>query len=317
MSISQPPLVPSGEQFEIASDDQRAVVVEVGGGLRSYVVGPTEVLDGYELGERCTGARGQPLIPWPNRLEDGVYEFAGIRQQLPLSEPDKRNAIHGLCRWASWTARERDAKRIVLGHRLHPQSGWPYALDLRIEYALDPAGLTVRTTATNLSGDSCPYGAGAHPYLRLDTATVDSLVLQAPGRRRLLLDDRGLPTGSEAVDGTPFDFLAGRGVGAIQLDTGYTELRRDEDGLARVRLSRADGSRSVVLWLDEHHRYLMLFTGDSLPDPARRRRALGVEPMTCAPNALRSGDGLITLKPCESFTSVWGISAAQEHEPRR
>ncbi len=25
----------------------------------------------------CTGGRGQILAPWPNRLEDGTYEFAG------------------------------------------------------------------------------------------------------------------------------------------------------------------------------------------------------------------------------------------------
>ena len=49
----------------------------------------------------------------------------------------------------------------------------------------------------------------------------------------------------------------------------------------------------------------MLFTGDPLPDVARR--SLAVEPMTCAPNAFRSGDGLIRLEPGESATSSWGI----------
>jgi aldose 1-epimerase len=314
LSISRPLVAPSGTQFEIAYGEQRAIAVEVGGGLRSYGVGAIDILDGYELTERCTGARGQLLIPWPNRLEDGAYEFAGVHQQLPLSEPDNHNAIHGLARWASWTACERDEMRVVLGYRLHPQSGWPHALDLRIEYALGPEGLTVRTTAVNLGEGSCPYGAGAHPYLRLDTATIDSLLLQAPGRRHLLLDDRGIPTGSEVVDGTAFDFLAGRELGTTRLDTGYTDLERDADGLARVRLSRPDGRRSVTLWLDRHHPYLMLFTGDSLPDTARRRRGLGVEPMTCAPNALRSGEGLVTLEAGESFTSTWGISAqVNEH----
>ena len=40
-------LSPSGEQFEIAFEDQRAVVVEVGGGLRTYSVDGREVIDGY------------------------------------------------------------------------------------------------------------------------------------------------------------------------------------------------------------------------------------------------------------------------------
>jgi aldose 1-epimerase len=37
---------PSGEQVELAFGDQRAVVVEVGGGLRAYSTGGRPVLDG-------------------------------------------------------------------------------------------------------------------------------------------------------------------------------------------------------------------------------------------------------------------------------
>ncbi|MGI8451517.1 MAG: hypothetical protein ACR2MP_30900 [Streptosporangiaceae bacterium] len=84
---------PSGQQFEI---QHRATVAEVGGGLRSCRLDGEEVLDGYGLDERCTGARGLPLIPWPNRIEDGAYRFDGTGYQVPLTEPDAHNAIHGL-----------------------------------------------------------------------------------------------------------------------------------------------------------------------------------------------------------------------------
>ena len=82
--------LPSGEQIEIRAGDQRVVVVEVGGGLRSYTAGGRDVLDGYGADEMATAGRGQVLIPWPNRLEDGAYEFAGSRHQLPLNEPEAR-----------------------------------------------------------------------------------------------------------------------------------------------------------------------------------------------------------------------------------
>ena len=52
----------------------------------------------------------------------------------------------------------------------------------------------------------------------------------------------------------------------------------------------------------------MLFPGDLLADV--NRRSLGIEPMTCAPNAFQSGDGLITLEPGESFAAAWGIEPA-------
>jgi galactose mutarotase-like enzyme len=63
---------PSGEQITIAARDQEAVVVEVGGGLRSYSVGGRELVDGYRADEMSSSGRGQVLIPWPNRLEDGL-----------------------------------------------------------------------------------------------------------------------------------------------------------------------------------------------------------------------------------------------------
>ncbi len=295
---------PSGRQVEIALGELRAWVVEVGGGLRAYCVGGREVLDGYAAEEICSSARGQCLLPWPNRIRDGTYEFAGVRQQLPLTEPERRNAIHGLTRWANWIVAEQALDRVTMEYLLHPQPGYPHALALAVEYCLDADGLTVSTTATNLGANACPYGAGAHPYLTVGTPTVDSVVLQAPGSTRLRSDERGIPTGFEPVDGSEYDFRRPRLIGSTKLDTAFTDLQRDDDGRARVHVASPDGE-AATLWLDERYRYLMLFTGDPLPDV--NRRSLGIEPMTCAPNAFGSGEGLIILEPGESFTAHWGI----------
>ena len=99
--------------------------------------------------------------------------------------------------------------------------------------------------------------------------------------------------------------------GATQLDTAFGDLARDGRGRGRatVRLRASDGA-GVDLWLDEHDRYLMLFTGDALAQPERRRCSLAVDPMTCVPDAFRSGDGLWALRPGESLTCAWGIRAA-------
>ena len=61
-------IAPSGEQITIGAGDQQAVVVEVGGGLRSYSAGGRELVDGYRADEMSSSGRGQVLIPWPNRL---------------------------------------------------------------------------------------------------------------------------------------------------------------------------------------------------------------------------------------------------------
>jgi len=299
------PRPPSGEQVEIALGDQRAVVVEIGGGLRTYSAAGRDLLDGYGANEMSSSGRGQVLLPWPNRIKDGSYEFEGQRHQLPINDVPEQDAIHGLVRWAAWSVAEREPHRVVMRHRIHPQPGYPFALDVDIEYLLSGEGLRVRTTATNVGAGPCPYGCGAHPYLRVGTQKVDSLTLRAPGRTVLFSDERGIPVGSEPVEGTDYDFRAARWIAGTRLDNAFTDLERDGDGLARVSLSEPDNASGLTLWVDESYPYLMLFTGDPLPDVARR--SLAVEPMTCPPNAFRTGESLARLEPGSSFTSTWGI----------
>jgi aldose 1-epimerase len=194
----------------------------------------------------------------------------------------------------------------VMEHVIHPQPGYPFTLGLGTEYALSEEGLSGTTTARNLGSHACPYGCGQHPYLTVGTPTVDTIELQAPGQRVLVSDERELPTGSEPVEGSEYDFRTARTIGATKLDNAFTDLARDDDGRARVRLRNPDGDAAVTLWVDESYRYLMLFTGDTRPDVSRR--SLAVEPMTCPPNAFRTGDSLIRLEPGESATATWGIS---------
>ena len=295
------PISPSGEQIELSFGDQRVVVVGVGGGLRTYSVGDRPVLDGYSAQELCPSGRGQLLAPWPNRIEDGSYEFDGRTHQLPLDEPERRNAIHGLVRWSQWSVAEREQHRVALEHRVHPTPGYPFTLDLRVEYSLAEDGLTVRSTATNVGSDVCPYAIGAHPYLTAGEGLVDDLELCVPAGTALISDERALPVGRQPVDGTELDFREPKPIGGVVLDHCFTDLVRNEDGRARARVGEL-----ATVWVDDRFPYLMVFTGDPLPDVARR--SIAVEPMTCPPNSFRSGEGLIRLEPGQSHAGSWGIS---------
>ncbi|MBO0693736.1 MAG: hypothetical protein J2P58_12615, partial [Acidimicrobiaceae bacterium] len=113
---------PSGLQHVLVGPgDQRVVVVEVGGGLREYTVAGRPVIDGYAESEACSSGRGQVLAPWANRLADGRFEWQGQALQVPLTEPEHHNAIHGLVRWAAWSTHEAATDSVLLVHRLHPQ----------------------------------------------------------------------------------------------------------------------------------------------------------------------------------------------------
>jgi aldose 1-epimerase len=306
-------IAPSGEQIELVHGDQRAVVVEVGGGLREYTLGGRNLLDCYGADEMSSSGRGQVLIPWPNRIQDGRYSFDGQGHQLPLDDVEEQDAIHGLVRWGSWIAGESAENRVVMEHALHPQPGYPFSLALSVEYLLSDDGLLVRTTATNRGPRPCPYGSGNHPYLMLGRHSVDPLTLRVPGAKVLVSDERGIPVGSTHVKGTDYDFREPRTIGATVLDHAFTDLERGDDGRARVELRDPDGGSVLTLWVDETYPYVMVFTGDPLPDV--NRRSLAVEPMTCPPNAFRSGEGLVRLEPGESLTSSWGIDPREHPRP--
>lgn len=298
-------LPPSGEQVVIEAARHRVTVVEVGGGLRDYTLAGHQVLDPYAVDEMASSGRGQVLMPWPNRLRDGRYDFDGHSYQVPINEPEMANAIHGLVRWVAWTPRERGPDRVVMEHVLQPSPGYPFRLRLRIDYSVSADGLRVATSVTNLGATACPFGAGAHPWLNVGTSTVDTATLRVPARQGIWTDERQAPRLTAPVDGTELDFREPHRIGSVAIDNGYTDLIRDPDGLARVELAAPDGA-AITLWVDGGYPYLMLSTGDVLPDVDRR--SIAIEPMTCPPNALQTGDALIRLEPGETFHGSWGIT---------
>ncbi len=300
---------PSGDQWTIRRGGQEAVVVEVGGGLRTYTDDGRDVLHGYPIDQQCSGGRGQLLMPWPNRVRDGRYSFDGGKTlQLALSEPARQNAIHGLVRWAIWSLAQRSDSAITLGCRLRPQQGWSWSLDLSVSYELTDDGLTVTPRARNVGMTSAPFGFGAHPYLTAGEDRVDELSLTLPAGTSLEVDDRLLPTGLAPVDGEG-DFRGGRALGSTVLDTAYTGLDADADGRWRVTIAREGAA--TTLWADAAaYPWVQVFTGDTLAEPLRRRSGVAVEPMTCPPDALNSGEGLLVLRPGEEFTAPWGVVAS-------
>lgn len=298
-----------GNQYEIAAGDYRATITEVGGGLRELFHGSESLVLSYQADTLTPAGMGQLLIPWPNRVDHGRYEFAGASYQLAITEAPNDNAIHGLVRWDNWNVAEHRADLVRLTHRLHGRPGYPFVLDLTVTYALDAGtGLTVTVRVANPGSRPAPYGHGAHPYLTLGRP-LDECLLTVTADHYLVSDDRSIPDGPpREVTGSPFDFRRPRPIGDVRIDNAFTGLSRDADGRAWIRLTDPDHGRTVGLWADESHSWLQAFTADTI-DPARRRSGLGAEPMTCPPNAFVSGIDLITLKPAEESTGTWGIVA--------
>lgn len=295
-------LAPSGDQYRIQGGGYDATITESGGALRLLGHDGRELVDGFPEDAMSSGGRGQLLMPWPNRVRDGRYEYGGQRLQLALTEPARHNASHGLARWAAWTVVDQRPDQVTLAYRVMSQTGYPWTLDLRVTYAVSTDGLRVTQSATNRSTAPAPYAAGAHPYLRGGTGPIDDWSLTLPASTRLLTDEeRLLPTGTEDVAGTPYDFREGRAIGDVVFNHAFTDLAR-VDGIATTVVG------DVELWVDDTIGWLLVYSAD---DTAWARTSLAVEPMTAPVDAFNSGTDLVDLEPGETHTSTWGIRTAR------
>jgi aldose 1-epimerase len=299
---------PSGEQYEISGSGYRAVVTESGGGLRLLEHEGRPLVDGFAEDDMAAYGRGQLLVPWPNRIRDGHYAIDGHDLQLPLSEPTRHNASHGLARWLSWDVEEHTDHSVALRCRLMAQSGYPWTLDLHVVHDLSADGLTVTQSVTNVSAGRAPYASGAHPYLTVGPGPCDGWELTLPAATRSLSDpERKLPVGREPVEGTAYDFRVARPVRDTVIDHAFTDLTRDDAGRATVELRDPASGHAVALWVDEAHPWLMVFTSDEVP--GAHRRSIAVEPMTAQADAFNTGEDVVMLAPGEELSVSWGIHA--------
>jgi aldose 1-epimerase len=300
------PIPLTGIQYHLQAGDYQAIITELGAGLRNLMYRGEPMIVGYDPDELPPGSAGQLLAPWPNRIDQGRYTFGGKNFQLDLNEPTRSNAIHGFTRWVSWTPTTQAPDDISLTYRLLGRPGYPFCLELSVNYRLDAsAGLRVTITAQNVGSQPAPYGTGAHPYLMAEESFVDTSKLELPASSWLPINDRNIPAGPlQDVAGTSFDFRTPRVIGSTKIDHAFTGLVRDGEG--HVLVSLTSRRRSIGLWAGPGYNWLQVFTGDSLAHEWKRC-GIAIEPMTCPPNSFSTGEGRLTLAPTDSVTHTWGV----------
>jgi len=304
----------TGIQYELTADTAngpaRAIVTEVAAGLRLYSVNGIDLVETFPAESQPPMGAGIVLVPWPNRIRDGAWTQDGVTRQLALTEPARRNAIHGLLRFAPYREVEFTGSQVTLGATVFPQSGYPFRLDTEVTYALGAAGLEVTHRVRNTGSAPAPVAVGTHPYLKIGDVPTAELVLRVAAGRHIDVDDRLNPVGNSPVDGTAFDLRRGVRVGDLDLDDGFGGVSI-ADGRGEHSVTAPDG-RSLTLWGDESMRYVQVFTPRNFPartgdGPAVPGQAVAIEPMTAPADAFNSGAGLRWLAPGESWTVRWGI----------
>lgn len=297
----------SGRQVVLSLDGQEAIVTDVGAKLRSYTVDGRDVVTPFDAGTPAPAGHGAVLAPWPNRVRDGRYTWEGTEHQLDISEPVRGTALHGLVQWARWAVVETQGTgAVTLEHRTAPSPGYPFDLLLRVTYRLTASGLHVQASATNLGEDAAPYGIGFHPWLSPGDGSIDDCTLRLDAATRVVVDDRLLPVGTEAVTDR-YDLRSAQPVRGLDLDDAFVDVLRDADGLSWIRLTGADG-RTAAVWMDESMDTWQVCTGDHLDALDHRRTGVAAEPMSCVADAFRTGDRLVRLAPGGTHEVTWGLA---------
>ena len=307
MREEQVPL--SGEQYEIAAGGYRAVIAGVGATLRELTFEGRDLVVPFDADELRPYYRGATLAPWPNRVVDGRYSWAGEDLQLSITEPKRWHALHGLASWLEFAPVEQTADRVVLTATVPAQVGYPHRVEVTVTFAVSDAGLTWAVSGTNRGARTAPFGTGPHPYLVAGPGRVDDWRLHLPADRvQTVTPDRLVPV--EVVDvAGDFDFRTARVVGDTFLDNAFTGVRLDDDGVGTVTVTDPSTGSGVGMRFGADSPWVQVHTGDVPEAPAASRIGLAVEPMTCPPGAFNSGTDILELGPGETAAVSWEIFA--------
>ena len=231
------------------------------------MLGTSLELDGEEL----LGPLGIPFLhPWANRLS----------RRLPGADVPRDDAglpIHGTHpRAGTVQARGRDTLVVSLDYadELFP---FPHLVVHFVR--LRPTALRIDTAVRPSGNATVPVAFGFHPYFALRPG--DQLVL--PARRRLVTDDRLIPTGglvdepAEAGPVRPFD-------DGYEVDEGARFAIRD-----RLEVAFLGG-----------YRYAQIFAPPG-------KGVVCFEPMTAPTDALTSGFGLRHVGPGATFRASFEV----------
>ncbi|HZG50443.1 MAG TPA: aldose 1-epimerase [Thermoleophilaceae bacterium] len=190
------------------------------------------------LAARADAWTGSPLLhPWANRLSAERFDVRGRAVDATGARRDENGVpLHGLpAARRGWVLEHADDTRIR-ARRAWRDDAFPFPHEVVVEHRLSARGLE---TVTDVRGDT-PVAFGWHPFLRLPGVPRERWRVTLGSRRRLVLDDRLLPTGaSEPWAPAPFALADGHYDEAlVELDGGFV---LEGDG-RRVELEILEGA---------------------------------------------------------------------------
>lgn len=230
-----------------------------------------------------------PLLPFSNRIKNGVFKFKDKTVSLPVNAPGQKHALHGYGWIGVWEVEHHTNNVCDLIFR-HKASDWPWHFEARQNISVHENSLRMELSLRNLDDTPMPSGLGFHPYFN-NPATAK---LSFRSQNLWIPDPETLPLHKISTPKN-MDFEHGLQLRNLTLDHCFTDV----------------SPHYSIIWEDEPN-IIDIRTSENLKWAAiyiaHEDNCFCVEPISHAHNALNMDDptsnGVVTLEPGES-QSCW------------
>jgi aldose 1-epimerase len=262
-------------------------------------------VENLEAAARKGSSAGIPILyPWGNRISEFEFEIAGKKIQLDRSSrlihlDENGLPNHGV----PWSMLKWDAKRVE-EDGITAELNWttaellqifPFPHHVQMIIVAQTSGLNIETKILADENSNVPIAFGYHPYFGIPDSKRDQWKLKLPPMKKLLLNERRIPTaGMEEFAGFD-DELA-----ANQFDDGF-EL---QDPHSRFSIEGSGWTISVQILNGYTHAQIFA---------PRDKELIALEPMTAPTNALVSGKSLRILESGGTFSASFEIAIVHSH----
>lgn len=219
-----------------AGEATAALAPEEGGRLARLAVAGHDFIRPAGPGWAYWGS--YPLLPWCNRIPDGVLRFEGREHRLPVNWPDG-TAIHGLTAWVPWEVESADDTTAVL--TVEAAEG-PYVVTGRQRFTLAPTHLDQVIEVVNRADHRVPVGLGIHPWFAAGPVELPAELVWPADERCLPVGVPRLVTGDEDLRAATVP---------APMDTCFTGLAGDAARIGDLTLSWRGPVTQIVVYSEE------------------------------------------------------------------
>ena len=281
-----------------------AIISPVGAALLSLNLAGNQVMEKLAT-DRPELYAGVVMAPWSGRVAAGAWVHPdGRKFQLPINEPARNNALHGLVFDKEFVVARSTESSVELSIEIAPSKGYPFHLKLAIAYELDGGELICSFAVKNLSTEKAPFGLGFHPYFSTKWLG-DEVFITNSAKTVYMLDQNLIDTGTQATAGSTKDLSVGKLAVGASLDDDFTDLDFVA-GVSRTTLSNAAGN-GVEIWQEDVFRHNVIYTTDAYEAENGTVTAVAIEPCISAVNVLNTHSDLLWIQPGQTQSGSWGI----------